>query len=192
MSKKRKEKRRQSPAQKSKAAQKKTMIIYYVAVIGFALAYHIISNQEWFMSLAEPIFRGYAHIGSAILNLFGEGAEAIGVAIRSPHFGLTIKEGCDAITPMILYSMAILAFPISFKLKWPGFILGILILFVLNIIRIISLYYIGKHFSYETFDFMHVDVWQVLFLIVTIFIWLLWMRWALITKSTSAQVPKDS
>ncbi len=181
-----KKKGRKNPEPNRKNAQNKTMLIYYVAVIGFAFTYHIISNQYWFMTMAKPIFIGYAHIGSSILNILGEESSANGIDITSPFFSLTIKEGCDAITPIILYSMAILAFPISFKLKWPGVLLGIIALFILNIIRIVSLYYIGKHFSYETFDFMHVDVWQILFLILTIFTWLVWMRWALVSKSNDA------
>lgn len=187
MAKKKKQKASKKSDHSTKRGQNRTMLIYYVSVIGFALVYHIISNQAWFMNLAKPIFEGYAQIGSSILNIFGEGAVAEGVAITSPFFSLTIKEGCDAITPIILYSMAILAFPIAFKLKWPGLALGILFLFVLNVIRIVSLYFIGKHFSYETFDFMHVDVWQILFLILTIFTWLLWMRWALISKSEAVK-----
>lgn len=183
MSKKKKLKGRKKSGDKTKSAQSKTMLIYYVSVIGFALAYHIFSNQAWFLTIAKPIFVGYANMGSYILNILGEGTSANGVSITSPFFSLTIKEGCDAITPIILYSMAILAFPISLRLKWPGLLLGIMALFILNVIRIISLYYVGKHFSYETFDFVHVDVWQILFLIMTIFTWLLWMRWALISKS---------
>lgn len=183
MSKKKKFKDTQNPDHTKKGAEKKSLLIYYVGVIGFAFAYHIISNQDWFMTMAKPIFTGYAHISSSLLNILGEESIANGIEIISPFFSLTIKEGCDAITPMILYSMAILAFPISFRLKWPGLIFGIVALFILNIIRILSLYYVGKYFSYDIFDFMHVDIWQILFLIITIFIWLVWMRWALIRKS---------
>lgn len=164
-------------------SEKKSLIIYYATVVGFAFAYHVISNQDWFISMAQPIFTGYAQISSWLLNIFGEETIANGAGITSAFFSLTIKEGCDAITPMILYSMAILAFPISLRLKWPGILVGLVSLFILNLIRIISLYFIGKHFSYDIFDIMHVDIWQILFLIITVFIWLLWLRWALIRRS---------
>lgn len=166
-----------------KSSQNRTMLIYYASVLGFAFAYHLISNQDWFMSMAKPVFMGYASICSFLLNIFGENTVAQGIDITSTAFSLTIKEGCDAITPIILFSMAIIAFPISFKLKWPGLGVGILALFLLNIVRIITLYYVGKHCSQEFFDFMHIDVWQILFLILTVFAWLIWMRWALITKA---------
>jgi len=192
MAKKKKLKGRTKPVQKKKGTQRRTLLIYYAAVIGFAFAYHIMSNQDWFIEMAKPIFAGYAQIGSSILNLFGEGTVANGVGIESPQFSLTIKEGCDAITPMIIFSMAILAFPIALRLKWPGLLLGLIALFILNIIRIISLYYVGKHFSFEVFDFMHVSIWQILFLIITIFIWLVWMRWALINKPAKTQSTQSS
>ena len=157
-------------------------MIYFVSILGFALGYHFISSQEWFLSFARPIFNGYASLGSGILNLFGQETNAVAAEIRSEAFSLAIKEGCDGITPMLLYIVSILAFPISLKYKWAGALLGTAGLFVLNVIRIVSLYFIGKNFSYEVFDFMHVDFWSVLFLLFGVMFWILWMRWALIKK----------
>ena len=174
----RKKKGRKSGNQKSK-----TLLIYYASILGFALVYHVLSNQDWFLSLAEPIFHGYATLGSGILNVLGEGTHSVAEEIRSSSFNLAIKEGCDAITPMILFSMAILAFPIQMKYKWQGVIFGLGALFVLNIIRIVSLYFIGKNFSYELFNFFHVDFWSVLYLLFALLLWLFWMRWALIHKN---------
>jgi len=157
--------------------------IYYMFVIGFALVYHLMSNQAWFLNIAQPIYNGYAQLSSSILNVLGQDTSAYGEQINSAFCNLRIKEGCDGITPMILYSMSIIAFPVQLRFKWKGIIIGLVGLFFLNLIRIISLYFIGKYGSDAFFDFMHIDVWSTLFLVITLVFWLMWMKSAFVTKS---------
>lgn len=166
-----------------KSGEKFKLSIYYLFVVGFALVYHLISNQAWFLNAAQPIYNSYAQLSSAILNVLGQETSAIGEQISSTVCNLKIKEGCDGITPMILYSMSIIAFPVQLRFKWKGILIGLLGLFVLNLIRIISLYFIGKYGSDAFFDFMHIDVWSTLFLVITLVFWLIWMRSAFVTKS---------
>lgn len=170
-------------AQKFKPSENIKLGIYYLFVISFALVYHLISNQTWFLNTAQPIYNTYAELSSAILNVLGQETSAVGEQINSSFCSLRIKEGCDGITPMILYSMSIIAFPVQLRLKWKGIIIGLLGLFFLNLVRIISLYFIGKYGSDAFFDFMHIDVWSTLFLVVTLVFWLMWMRSAFITKT---------
>jgi len=158
--------------------EKKSMILYTAFVIGFTIFFLVLTNQEWFETLATPILAAYASISSVILNLFGMGTTTTAENINSGAYSLQIKKGCDAIAPMILYMVSILAFPIAMKWKWQGVIYGIVSLAVLNIIRIVSLYFFGRYTSEAIFDIMHVDVWQILFIAFTVFLWLYWMRWA--------------
>jgi len=96
--------------------------------------------------------------------------------LGTDDFTMSIKKGCDAIAPMILFSMSILAFPVTLKYKWKSILTGIVALAVLNIIRICSLYFIGKGGAKNMFDIMHEDVWPIVFIIFTLFLWLLWMK----------------
>jgi len=48
----------------------------------------------------------------------------------------------------------------------------------MNLVRVISLFYVGIYFSMKTFDIMHHDVWQAVFIILSIFAWALWAVWA--------------
>ena len=52
-----------------------------------------------------------------------------------------------------------------------------LALAVLNLIRIVTLFLIGVYFR-KFFHMMHIDVWQALFILLTISLWFLWAWWA--------------
>jgi len=116
-----------------------------------------------------------AHISSFVLNLFGEEPSASGAVLLSEKASISIKRGCDALVPIFLFISAIVAFPAKWKYKLSGIIIGVALLFILNIIRIISLFWV-KRFWPEAFDMMHLEVWQVLFIIIGILLWVLWMQ----------------
>lgn len=162
------------------------MILYSVFVIVFTILFLVLTNQAWFETLSAPVLAAYATISSGILNLLGQGTSASAENISSSAFSLQVKKGCDAIAPMILYVVSILAFPITMKWKWKGVLYGILALAGMNIIRIVTLYFFGAYTSPAIFDIMHVDVWQILFIAFTVFLWLYWMRWAFTKEATHA------
>lgn len=153
------------------------MYLYSGFVILFSILLFTLTSQDAFSVISNPINNGYAKISSLLINMFGESTVVSNEIISSKFFSLAVKKGCDAIAPMILLFMSIIAFPTKFKWKVPGVILGIASLVILNIIRIVSLYFIGKHFSPKVFDIMHIDIWQILFLVFTVFLWLMWMNW---------------
>lgn len=57
-------------------------------------------------------------------------------------------------------------------------------LFALNVGRIVSLFLTGIYFP-KAFNVMHVEVWQVLFIIFAIGLWIFWIKW---TKKRSSMV----
>ena len=57
-----------------------------------------------------------------------------------------------------------------------GVVGGALILMVLNVIRIITLFLTRMHWP-KAFDIMHIDVWQVMFILFAILLWALWASW---------------
>jgi len=155
---------------------KKPMILYSIFVVLFSLILFAITNQSWFESISDPISGFYAKASSALINIFGAKTSVDGLMLGSDDFSMSIKKGCDAIAPMILYSMAILAFPVALKLKWKSILTGIGALAVLNIIRICSLYFVGKDGNKGLFDIMHEDIWPIVFIVFTLFLWLMWMK----------------
>ncbi len=163
---------------KTNFKKKKLVYMYCLGFIFLVGIFAWIQNSEWFKSALDPVLNVYASISSGVLNLLGQGTSSTGQTVKGDAFSVNIKQGCDAIAPMLLYFSAVILYPISMKWKWRGIFGGLAVLWVLNIFRIVTLYLSGAYGSYSFFDFMHVEFWQVLYIILTVFIWLVWIRWA--------------
>lgn len=142
-----------------------------------AVLFYLLTNGTWFDRFREPFLVLFTSVSSAILNVFGYQTTAQGSQLSSAGFGVNIREGCDALAPAILFTVAVLAFPGAWKKKIPGILVGLLAIFVLNLVRIISLYLAGIYVP-DWFDFLHVEFWQVIFIALTVLVWLIWLRWS--------------
>lgn len=130
--------------------------------------------------MTDVVFPAYlrfnAQLSGAILRLF---ETSITVANQSIHgrYSLLLERGCDAIEPSALFLSGVLAFPSSWVKKLPGMLIGTLCLMVLNLLRIVSLYYVGVYMP-RVFETAHVSVWQAMFIFLAILFWVLWAVWA--------------
>ena len=71
---------------------------------------------------------------------------------------------------------ALAAFPSTWKQKLAGFLVGFFAIQLLNLVRIISLFYMGQ-WSMTWFEWFHLYLWQALIIIDALVVWLLWLRW---------------
>ncbi len=150
------------------------------------VVFFLVTNSDWFDVIREPLLKLYTSFSSMFLNLFGYGTTANGDILSSKDFSVNIEEGCDAVAPAILYAVSILVFPIAMRYKWKGLLYGLLAIFGLNIIRIISLFLTGIY-ARSFFEIMHVEVWQAIFIVLTVVIWLYWLKWASSKATTDAK-----
>jgi exosortase/archaeosortase family protein len=97
--------------------------------------------------------------------------------ISSNEFTLNVGKGCDALSPLVLLLAGILTFPITFKYKIPALVVAPIAVFILNLVRIISLYFIGLSLP-DFFEIAHVEIWQTLFIVACLIGWLYWLIWA--------------
>jgi exosortase H (IPTLxxWG-CTERM-specific) len=123
------------------------------------------------------LFRLNAKVASALLCLLGQGTTAADTTIVGPGFSLIIRRGCDGLETTALFVAAVLAFPSPWRKKLLGLLVGTVFLLGLNILRIVSLFFIGVYFP-KLFQVMHADVWQVAFILVAVIFWALWIQWA--------------
>lgn len=128
-----------------------------------------------------------ARVSGAILSFLGLDITVAGGTISSPDFSVEVYAGCDGIEPIALFVCAVLAFPAAFLKKIPAIIAGTLLLAILNFVRVVSLFLIGVYFP-KAFLFMHLDVWQAVFILFAIVFWILWLRWATQSKITAQRV----
>jgi exosortase/archaeosortase family protein len=160
---------------KDRWAKNKKSYMFIISILVFGIFSFWLTSQEFFDVLAQPLLNLYANISNWILLILGQGTRASSESIFSSDFSIQIKKGCDAIAPMILYTLSILFFPVKWKHKPKGILIGILLLFALNILRIVTLFLTGKYIP-SIFDMMHTDIWQILFIVFTLYLWLIWLR----------------
>lgn len=173
---------------KAGSNNKKPIILFCIAIAAIMAIYFWIYNQPFFDAINLPIVKGYAWIGHKILNIFGQGTSFENTVIINKIFQIDISKGCDAVTPTILFLAAVLTFPIAFKLKTPALLIAPLALAALNVIRIVSLFLIGVY-APSFFEFAHIELWQVIFIVFCFIGWLYWLIWANKKKMVASEQP---
>ena len=123
----------------------------------------------------DPFFNFTARATGSLINLFGASVQVDHALIASDDFSMAIVANCTALIPIVIFISAVLAFPSTAKQKIIGIALGIVGLFVLNLVRTVSLFFIGRSFSESVFDIAHMLVWQSLMIIFAIILWLVWV-----------------
>ncbi len=150
------------------------LLIQFVALIGL---FYLLWSTPFFQSgFVKPLSEFYAWISGAILSLVGYPVKVIGDSITSEGIAINIKNGCDGIEALAIFWVGILIFPTIWKDKVSALVFGTLFLVILNIIRIVSLYWFRINIP-SLFELMHVSVWQVLFIALTIACLLYWIGW---------------
>jgi exosortase/archaeosortase family protein len=156
----------------------KAPVLFFGAKFGalIALLYALLA-----IPFAEGILYQYlklnARASNWILNLLGQGTHVTEVTIQSPAFAIAIRRGCDAVEPTWLLCAAILAFPGDWRRKCIGMAAGMAILQALNLVRIVTLYWIGSRFP-AIFPSAHLEVWPAVFILVAIGLFIRWKGWA--------------
>jgi exosortase/archaeosortase family protein len=69
----------------------------------------------------------------------------------------------------------VLAFPSTWRHKLVGLLVGFLAVQGLNVVRVISLFYLGQ-WNTQVFNFAHEYLWQALIMLDVLIVWLLWVR----------------
>ncbi len=116
---------------------------------------------------------GNAWLAQAILRGLGQPVHVSEITISSPQFTMAIRRGCDAVEPTWLVCAAMLSFPAPFLHKLRGMLAAALLLQVLNLVRIVTLYWIGLHLP-AFFNSAHVEVWPTAFILVAIAFFVGW------------------
>ena len=142
----------------------------------------------WYPKLVDGrVLSGYldfiARLSGGILGLLGANVEVNGTVITSAVFSIEIGHECTAIVPMVLLICAVMAYPSRFKTKTICIGGGIVLLFLLNLMRVVSLYYIGI-WAPAYFETAHFIVWQSLMILAVVAMWLFWAQKAAHVRST--------
>jgi exosortase H (IPTLxxWG-CTERM-specific) len=142
-----------------------------------AVSFTAVAWQPVNRGLVEPFTAAVARVSGAVLGLLGEDPTVRGCDITTPRFSVTIYNGCNGLITSLVFAAGVLAFPARWWMRGVGLLLGLMAIQVVNLVRILSLYYIGVFFP-AAFDQAHVVVWQGLVIVFGVALWIAWARWA--------------
>ncbi|MDX1381389.1 MAG: exosortase H [Xanthomonadales bacterium] len=149
-------------------------LIFVVLLVGL-FTLEILQPVEKHVIL--PFTAGIADLSVWLVKLFDPEVLASGNVIRdaATGFAVRIERGCNGVEALIILFSAIFAFPAPLKNKLIGFVIGFFAIQGLNLVRIISLFYLGQ-WNQVAFEWFHLYLWQALIILDALVVWLIWLR----------------
>jgi exosortase H (IPTLxxWG-CTERM-specific) len=129
-------------------------------------------------SVIVPFTQLIAKISAWLIMLFDTDVISEGVVIRDlgNGFAVAIHAGCNGVEAVIVLVAAIIAFPSPWKYKLGGIFIGSIVVQFLNLIRVISLFYLGQ-WNMKIFEWAHLYIWQALIMLDVLIFFLVWLRY---------------
>lgn len=154
--------------------QRFLLIFGATALIGFGIEVIPWVDQH----LIKTYIAGVTWMAGNLINLAGGLADVNKAIIQHPinSFAIMVANGCSGLEAVILLVAGILAFPATLRQRIIGCIVGTITIVTLNLLRIISLYYLGQY-SQTWFNWAHVYAWDNLIMIDALVAFFLWVRW---------------
>ena len=148
----------------------KAYLIFAVCILSF---FTLLRTSVVRRYLAEPLAVAFASVGGLVLNILSLKATASGTLLRVEGFAAQIDDVCTGIFVVAIYLSAVLAYPSRASEKLKGLLLGASAILMLNLIRVISLMYIGLYVP-DYFETAHLLVWQSLVIFSALLVWIYW------------------
>lgn len=145
------------------------LLFFIFLVIGWAIVAAPPVNDH----VINPYTAWIAKVSAVILQGIGQDVQVEGTMILSSDFGVNIANGCNGVEAMLLVISAIAAFPAGPMSRVSGILAGGVIIQILNFVRIVSLFLLGRYFQ-EVFQLFHTAVWQILIVLAGVGVFLLW------------------
>lgn len=154
------------------------MLRFFLLFLGIQLSLFLVNMLNWVqLHVVLPWTALLARISAGLVTWFDASAAAQGKVLwnTTTGFGVSIEPGCNGIEACIVLCAAILAFPARWRSKLVGLLVGCVAVQALNVVRVISLFYIGQ-WNTAAFNFAHEFLWQGLIMLDVLIVWLLWVR----------------
>ena len=133
----------------------------------------LINNKTFYYNVNVPITSFIVLCSNFLINLFGGTSYVNGTHLSTPQFGINVVDGCNGIYATVILISGVIAYPSKIIHKALGVLIGFAAIFLLNLVRVISLLYIGQAYP-DVFEEIHIFVWQPIIIIWAIYIWYLW------------------
>jgi exosortase H (IPTLxxWG-CTERM-specific) len=125
--------------------------------------------------LIAPFTDSLTVIAGWLIITFGGQAWVQGNVLTIPGFSVRILDLCNGVEATLLLWAVMLAFAAPWRYRLLGLVIGFLGVQVVNMLRIISLTYLGV-WKPEWFHWVHWYLWDALIMLDVLVIFLLWLR----------------
>ena len=128
--------------------------------------------------VVQPFTGLLASLSSALILPFDDTVVASGRILRdgTSGFAVSIESGCNGVEAAIVLIAGVLAFPATVGQKMAAIVVGFLAIQSLNILRIVSLFYLGQ-WNYGVFEWTHLYFWPVLIMLDVLVVFAIYLRW---------------
>jgi exosortase H (IPTLxxWG-CTERM-specific) len=132
-------------------------------------------GQRW---VVVPFTEFIAALSAGLVQLMDANVVASAKVLQDVEsgFAVSIEAGCNGVEATIVLVSAVLAFPAPWRMKLIGIVAGFLAIQAMNLLRIISLFYLGQ-WNQTAFEWAHLYLWQTLIILDVLIVFLIWLRW---------------
>ena len=129
----------------------------------------------------RPLVDGFsgklASVSAWLITTFGGACNRQAAVLMNPQggFAMEVRDGCNGVNVVIMLWAAVLAYPTSLRWKLIGLAGGLAAIQGLNLLRLISLFYLGQY-NRSIFDFAHLYLWETLIILDAMVVFGLWSR----------------
>lgn len=125
-----------------------------------------------------PFTSMLARLSAVLILPFDDAVIAYGKVLqfKDSGFAVSIEAGCNGVEATIVLIAAICAFPAGWGIRLVAIALGFLAIQVLNILRIISLFYLGD-WNLEYFSWIHLYLWPALIMLDVMVVFIVYLRY---------------
>ena len=151
-------------------------LLVFCGVLGSLFAIEMLSPVQ--QAVIQPFTVLLANVSTAVIVPFDNTVIAQGRILRdaTTGFAVSIEAGCNGVEATIVLVAGIMAFPASLRHKMIAILVGFLFVQALNIVRIISLFYLGQ-WNYTVFEWFHLYLWPVLIMLDVLVVFAIYLQW---------------
>ena len=151
-------------------------LLIFCGVLGSLFAIEMLNPVQ--QALIQPFTALLASISTAVIVPFDDTVIAQGRILRdaTTGFAVSIEAGCNGVEAAIVLVAGIVAFPASVQHKVIAILAGFVFVQALNIVRIISLFYLGQ-WNYTVFEWFHLYLWPVLIMLDVLVVFAIYLQW---------------
>ena len=125
-----------------------------------------------------PFTGALATLSAALVTPFDPSVVAFGKVLQfsDTGFAVSIEAGCNGVEATIVLIAAVVAFPASWLQRVAAILLGFVAIQALNLVRIISLFYLGN-WNMDFFSWIHLYLWPTLIMLDVLIFFVLYLRY---------------